>query len=67
MYKTVQDAALWQLHYVQYGLVAEPTMVVSTWSLLMAYFWCVLLLYGNYTMCNLTLHQNPLRQQVRPT
>ena len=24
------DAALWQLHYVRYGLVAEPTMVVST-------------------------------------
>ena len=35
MYKTVQDAALWQLHYVQYGLVAEPTMVVSIDGLLM--------------------------------
>ena len=31
-------------------------MMVSTWSLLMAYFG-VLLLYGNYTMCNLALHQ----------
>ena len=94
MYKTVQDAALWQLHYVQYGLVAEPTMVVSTDGLLLVdMLWliasrlpaherrkhmtvkldicvdnlCRWPVYGNYTMCNLTLHQNPLRQQVRPT
>ena len=60
------NAALWQLHYVQYELVVEPTMVVSTWSMVMAYFWCVAALWQLHYV-HFDIAPNPLRQQVRPT